>query len=193
MEADFSDQFQAALSRINAVLHDAERSLQDKVGQGARALDMRIEYPSLPALSCSPSLTALSDPIATEFGGAAFASSWTRRLSLAEQDELKTVVRSQFEAIIQKLAQTAREELEKTTRFIMEHFRFHASHSFRLAIDQKQAIISAYRSGNNGGSQTAERTAFQRPEMQLKQMERTADAYKGIAADLITISIDDNK
>jgi GTP-binding protein EngB required for normal cell division len=193
IETELSDQFQGALSRINAVVHDAEQSLRDKVGRAAATLDMRIEYPCLPALNCSPSLAALSDPIATEVGGAAFSSSWTRRLSSAEQDELKSVIESQFKAIIEKLSQSAGEELEKTTQFIMEHFRFHASHSLKLAIDQKQAVISEYRGGVAPGSQPTEGSASGRPAIQLNQMERGADDYKGIAADLITISIDENR
>ena len=145
---------------------------------------MRIEYPLLPRLSYSPSLVALSDPIATEFGGAAFASSWTRRLSRAGQDELKSVVESQFEAIIEKLSQSTREELEKTTQFIMDHFRFHASHSLKLAIDQKQAILSEFRRGLDPSSQPTEGSSSDRLGMQLNQMGRNADKHKSISADL---------
>lgn len=182
IEAEFSDQFQDVLSRINAVTHDAEQKLQDNVGRAAKTLDMSIEYPFLPALNCSPSLAALSDPIATEYGGAAFSSSWTRHLSPAEQDELKSVIESQFEAIIEKLSQSAREELEKTTQFILDHFRSHASHGLELTIDQKQAIISEYR--------CAGAPASEKLEFQLKQMEHDAGEYKSIATVLLTINVD---
>lgn len=185
VEAEFSDQFQDALVRINVVIHDAEQKIRNNLARAVRALDMSIEYPFLPALNCAPSLAALSDPIAIEYGGTVFSSSWTRRLSPAEQDELKSVIKSQFEAIIEKLSQSAREELEKTTEFILDHFRFHASHSLKLVIDQKQAILSQYRCD---GAPSSDRL-----ENQLKQMERDAGEYKNIAKNLAAIRIDERK
>jgi hypothetical protein len=189
IEAEFSDQFKDALLRINVVIHDAEQKLQDNIARTARTLDMSIEYPSLPALNCSPSLAALSDPIAIEYGGAA-SSSWTRHLSSAEQDELKSVIESQFEAIIEKLSKSAREELEKTTQFILDHFRSHASYSLKLTIDQKQAIISEYRSSHDSSHCTAGSPASEKLEIQLKQFEREVGDYKNIVKNLVAITID---
>lgn len=182
IEAEFSDQFRDALSRTNAVTHDTEQKLQDNVGRAAAALNMGIEYPFLPALNCSPSLAALSDPIAIELGGSAFSSSWTGKLSPAEQDELKSVIESQFEAIIEKLSESARKELEKTTQFILDHFRSHASNCLKLTIDQRKAIISECM----GGAAPSEKL-----ETQLKRLEGNAGEYRSIAKGLSAIAIDE--
>ncbi|MBX2805282.1 MAG: dynamin family protein [Hyphomicrobiales bacterium] len=192
IEEDFSNQFQSALSRINAVVHDAERELQDKLSGAADALDLRIEYPFLPALDCTPSLAALSDPIATEFGGAVFASSWTKRLSPAEQDKLKSVIKSQFETTIERLSQSAREELEKTTHFIMDHFRCHVAHSLKLAVDQKQAILAITPYLSDPASHATDVSVCERLGKELKKIELEAGGYEGVLAEIVATNIDED-
>ncbi len=190
VEAEFSRQFQDLLSQINRVTHSAEQSLLEKIDFAADALDMHIEYPHLPALKCSPSLAALGEPIATELGGPAYAaSSWPKLSSSEHNHQLLSLIKAEFDAIAEKLAQSAQEELERTTSFILDHFRSNVSHPLKLIIEQRRMLIAECCS--NGDASDVEMGERRREslENQLKQMESDASAYDSVSAALASIKI----
>ena len=188
VESEFSRLFQEVVPYISDVTQSLERKLSERINIAATALDIRIEYPHLPALRCSPSLAALGEPIATEFGGLAYAASWDRLTSAETKQQYTNLLEAEFVTIIHKLAQGARDELERTTRFILDHFHAHALHPVERSIEQRRTLVKEF-----GGAETGGRTSHdgrrKRVEDRLRRLEGDARAYEGVIADLASIRL----
>jgi GTP-binding protein EngB required for normal cell division len=189
LEAEFSRLFQDVNSYMSEVTKSVELTLSEKIDIAASALGLPIEYPHLPAFKCAPSLAALSDPIATEFGGLAHAASWNRATASENKRQLLNLLEAEFTIIIGKLAEAARDELERTTRFILDHFRFHASRPVELIIEFRRKPIlegsqAAEQARNGGHGQRGEALTTER-----KRLEDDAKTYAGVIAALQSIKL----
>jgi hypothetical protein len=165
-----------------------EQSLAGRIESSARALAMRIDYPLLPALKCSPSLAALGEPIATELGGA-YASSWAKLSSSEQKRKVLGLIETEFAAVAEKLAQSGQEELERTTGFILDHFRSNISRPLRLVIEERQALIADHCvPDGNADARLRRRESL---KSRLKQIEADAGAYARAATTLASLKIAD--
>ena len=189
IENEFSRRFQEILSEISDVTHSVERTLSEKIGLAADALKTRIEYPHLPALKCVPSLAALGEPIATEFAGSAYAPALAKLSSLEHKRQLLGVIEAEFGAIVEKLAQSAQQELDRTTSFILDHFRSNALHPLNLIIEQRRTLIEERRPNGESGDAEARRQRCESLKIQLKQMQGDAKAYDAAVTSLASIAI----
>jgi GTP-binding protein EngB required for normal cell division len=182
LEAEFARVFEGIVSAIGKATMLAEQSVADKVALAGDLLDMRIEYPLLPALKCSPSLAALAEPISIEFGGVAYASSWAK-LSMERKQHSLGLVEAEFAAMIEKLVQSAREELERTVHFILDHFRSNALSFLQFSIEQRRMIISECWGGAKGDA-TARSQQSEAMRDRLYRLESEARAFDAVLSRL---------
>ncbi len=189
IEAEFSRLFQEVLSQIGDVTHAAEQSLSNKLNSAAYGLAARIKYPHLPALKCSPSLAALGEPIATEFAGLAHAPSWSKLATPEHRQRFLELIEAEFGAIVKRLARSGEEELDRTTAFILDHFRYNISHPLRLIIGERQALIAERHMHAGAGRAETRAAAHEGLNDRLRQMESDVKAYAGVAGALASIRI----
>jgi GTP-binding protein EngB required for normal cell division len=188
VESEFSRLFQEIVPYVSDVTQSLERKLSERINIAATALDIHIEYPHLPALRCTPSLVALGDPIATEFGGLAYAASWDRLISPERKQQYTKLLEAEFDTIINKLAQAARDELERTTRFIIDHFNAHALHPVEHVIEQRRTLMKELAGGGTGGGVSRD-GGRKRVEDRLRRLEDDARAYEGVIAALTSLRL----
>lgn len=178
LETEFGAVFQETVAAIGREAIEAQTSLAAGVGRVASLLDTRLAYPALPAVKCSPSLAPLGEPLSIEFGGAAYMSSWAR-LPVEERQRSLTVVEAEFIAIIARLAQSAEEELTRTTRFVLDHLRVNALHAVQITIDRRRALAEDW-AGAASDDDTDGR--LQRIGERLARLEAEAGAFAQAAS-----------
>ncbi len=190
LEAEFSRLFQEVVSYISEVTRSVELKLLEKIDIAASVTRRPIEYPYLPALKCVPSLAALGEPIATEFGG--LAVSWNRATAPENKKQLLNLLEAEFAVIIAKLTEAARDELERTTRFILDHFHSHALRPVELIIELRQKLTSegakGAEDGRNGGNGRG-----REGRTELKRLEEDAKTYEGVITALQSIELDERE
>ena len=190
LEAEFSRRFQEIGSQITEFGKSAGLKLANDIERAASALGLPIEYPHLPAIKCAPSLAALGEPIATEFGGLAYAASWNRATAPENKKQFLELLEAEFAIIIGKLAEAARDELERTTRFIVDHFRSHAFRPVELMIElRRQPVLKdgqGPQEAHNGGDGRGREDLA----TELNRLEANARAYGEIIAALQSIKLE---
>lgn len=143
LEQEFLSIFQDAIQQITARSEAEETALQADLARAAEALNIGVHYSDLPALKSSPSLTALGEPVASDLGGLLHGQWGVKPLSSPERaEELRSFIGAEFEAIVEKLAKAADDELVRTSVFILDHFRVNVSRALTAVIDERRSMLA---------------------------------------------------
>lgn len=150
LEQAFLQSFQDTLARITECARDTEQSLQRHLDKAEEALGMVLDYAPLPALKGSPSLAALGEPVATDVSLLQGQLGGRSGASAQRVQAMRGMIRTGFEAIADKLAKAADDELSRTKAFILDHFRITVAHTLRMMIDEQRALLARLNSAPEG-------------------------------------------
>jgi GTP-binding protein EngB required for normal cell division len=142
LEQEFLAVFQDALRQMTGLSQEAGKTLHEQVANAAQVLETAIECPELPAVTSSPSLAALGEPVATDVGSLV-QGRWGGMLAAPEKTEaMQSIVAGEFEAIAAKLADAAAAELRRSSGFIVEQTRVTVAQALRSAIEEQRSVLA---------------------------------------------------
>jgi GTP-binding protein EngB required for normal cell division len=151
LEQEFLTQFHDALQRMTDLSHDAEEALQADLAQAAEALNIGVHYCELPVLKSSPSLSALGEPVASDLGGLLYGQWGSKPLASPERaEEMRGLVAAEFEAIAEKLAKSAEDELNRMQAFILDHFRVNVARALGAILQERRVMLGRLPSREDG-------------------------------------------
>jgi hypothetical protein len=142
LEQEFLALFQDALRQMTGLSQEAGKTLHEQLAGAAQVLETAIECPELPAVTSSPSLAALGEPVATDVGSLV-QGRWGGVLAAPEKAEaMQAIVAGEFEAIAAKLADAAVAELRRSSGFILEQTRVTVSQALRSVIEEQRGVLA---------------------------------------------------